>query len=67
MTFAPEGRMVDPRVRGGGHGGTLTIPFSEGRSPRTRGRLRMIGAAMGCYRSIPAYAGEAYPESDRRP
>ena len=60
-------RRVYPRVCGGS---TITSKSSQmaiGLSPRVRGKLRRIGAALLNPRSIPACAGEAMAPASRRP
>ena len=49
---------VDPRVRGGDAYQQIKVPYSRGRSPRTRGRLFSEPLSRRALRSIPAYAGE---------
>jgi len=54
---------VDPRVRGGDKNTSRPGNTSSGRSPRTRGRRRVIPWPRSLLGSIPAYAGET-PTSD---
>ncbi len=56
---------VDPRVRGGGQGAASIGSPCLGRSPRTRGRHKLLLVGVQHSRSIPAYAGEAGFPPDR--
>ncbi len=49
---------VDPRVGGGDNWSAESAKWNPGRSPRGRGRLRVVPARAGAARSIPAWAGE---------
>ncbi len=58
--FLP-GRGVDPRVRGGARSLSFPSPLARGRSPRTRGSLKVSRQRHDRRGSIPAYAGEPCP------
>ena len=59
-------RWVDPRVRGGDVHHLRGRRGFEGRSPRTRGRLRRTMRGLRRGRSIPAYAGETFAGDTRK-
>ena len=56
------GRWVDPRVGGGSNKMALTRCVCMGRSPRGRGKLIIAQASRVGAGSIPAWAGEAWPD-----
>src|SRR5690606_4586212 len=56
-----RGIQVDPRVCGGNYYSMSYAAEREGRSPRMRGKHRVLLPPQLIRRSIPAYAGETAP------